>query len=167
MAAPPGPFCVQVWYGLSQSTISHEPSTGKRRNRLSITQANVQVYACILAQTQTQRYTFYRRPSQRVSQLVLLSPVSHKGLHQGWTQNFNLSPSYSLHKSLYHSLFFFLSLSLSLSLSNHNSNSIHNFETQNQKNNNTCFGAYLYSASTQRGNLHPAGWPILFWLSVM
>ena len=25
----------------------------------------------------------------------------------------------------------------------------------------TCFGAYLYSAGTQYGNLHPAGWPIL------
>ena len=26
----------------------------------------------------------------------------------------------------------------------------------------TCFGADLYSVSTQHGNLHPAGWPILF-----
>ena len=24
------------------------------------------------------------------------------------------------------------------------------------------FWAYLYSAGTQHGNLHPAGWPILF-----
>ena len=46
-------------------------------------------------------------------------------------------------------------------VSYHNPNSIHNFGRQNQKNNNTCFGAYLYSASTQHGNLHPARWPIL------
>ena len=40
------------------------------------------------------------------------------------------------------SLFFF---------SNHSSNSIYNFRAQNQKNNNMFWG-----------NLHPAGWPILF-----
>ena len=71
--------------------------------------------------------------------------------------NFSLSPSYShsFHKSLYHKFFFFL-------FSNHSSISIHNFGTQNQRNNNTCFGAYLYSTSNQHGNLHRAGWPILF-----
>ena len=31
---------------------------------------------------------------------------------------------------------------------------IHNFEMPNQKNNNTCLGAYLYSAGTQHGSLH-------------
>ena len=41
--------------------------------------------------------------------------------------------------------------------SNHNSNYIYNFGTQTQKNKNTCFGACLYSAGTQHGNLHPAG----------
>ena len=71
----------------------------------------------------------------------------------GLNTNFNLSPIHSFHKSLYHKYFF---------SSNDSSNSIHNFGTQNQKNNNTCFGACLYSVSTQHGNLHPAGWPILF-----
>ena len=37
--------------------------------------------------------------------------------------------------------------------SNHNSNYIHNFGTQTQRNNHTCFGANLHSASTQHGNL--------------
>ena len=46
--------------------------------------------------------------------------------------------------------------------SNDSSNSIHSFGTQNQKNSNTCFGAYLYSVGTQHRNLHPTGWPILF-----
>ena len=36
------------------------------------------------------------------------------------------------------------------------------FGMQTQKNNNKYFGAYLYSAGTQHGNLHPAGWPILY-----
>ena len=26
----------------------------------------------------------------------------------------------------------------------------------------SCFGGYLYSAGTQHGKMHPAGWPILF-----
>ena len=56
-----------------------------------------------------------------------LSPVSHKGLHQGWTQT-----------SLYHQVIHFTS------------------------HHNTFFLAYLYSAGTQHGNLHLAGWPILF-----
>ena len=46
--------------------------------------------------------------------------------------------------------------------SSHSSNSIHTSEHKTRKNNNTCFGAYWYSTSTQHGNLHPAGWPILF-----
>ena len=60
------------------------------------------------------------------------------------------SPNYSFHKSLHHTSFFLRP----------QSNSIHSFKTQTQK--NTCFWAYLYSAGTQHGNLHPAGWPILF-----
>ena len=65
-----------------------------------------------------------------VSQLVgALSPVSHKGLHQGWTQTSLCFQSYSFHEPSYHK---------------------------------SCFWAYLYSAGTQHGNLHPAGWSILF-----
>ena len=41
------------------------------------------------------------------------------------------------------------------------SNSIHNFGMKTDKN-KTCFWAYLFSAGTQQGKLHPAGWPILF-----
>ena len=33
-------------------------------------------------------------------------------------------------------------------------NYIHNFEMLTQKNNNACFGAYLYSAGTLHQNLH-------------
>ena len=78
-------------------------------------------------------------------------PNQPQGITSGLNTDFSLSPIYSTsHYTT--SLFFF---------SNHSSNSIHNFGTQNQKNNNTCFGAYLYSVNTQHGNLHPAGWPIL------
>ena len=84
-------------------------------------------------------------------------PSQPQRITSGLNTNLNLSPSYSCHKSLYHKLLFFVFFS------NHNSASIHNFGTQNQKNNNTCFRAYLYSMSTQQGNLHPAGWLILFY----
>ena len=50
----------------------------------------------------------------------------------GLNTNFTLSPSYSFHKSLHHKSCFFF------------------------------FLAYLYSAGTQHGNLHPARWSILF-----
>ena len=72
--------------------------------------------------------------------------------------NFYLSPCYSFHKSLCYTSFFFFFCCCS----NHSSNLIHSFGTQNQKNSNTYFGPDLYSASTQHGNLHPAGWPTLF-----
>ena len=73
-----------------------------------------------------------------------LSPTDHKGLYQGWKQT-------SIHLLVIHSTnrhttsFFF---------SNHNSNYIHNFGTQTQKNNSTCFGAHFYSVGTQHRNLH-------------
>ena len=66
--------------------------------------------------------------------------------------NFSLSPCPSS-TSHYTTTFFF---------SNHNSDCTHKFGTQTQKNNNTCFGACLYSSDTQHGNLHPAGRPKLF-----
>ena len=85
-----------------------------------------------------------------VSHLVgALDRVNLKGLHQGWTQT-------SVYLQVIHSTSHYTEYQ------KHSSNCIHNFETQNQKNNNTCFGAYWYSASTQHRNLHPAGWPILF-----
>ena len=34
--------------------------------------------------------------------------------------------------------------------------------TSHHRSTNHVFLAYLYAASTQHGNLHPAGWPILF-----
>ena len=58
-----------------------------------------------------------------------LSPVNHKGLHQGRT-----------HTSLYLQVIHFTS----------------------HQTTGHFFLAYLYSAGTQHGNLHPAGWPILF-----
>ena len=67
---------------------------------------------------------------QLVSELVgTLSPVSHKGLHQGWKQT-----------SIYLQVIHFTS---------------HHTTSQ-------LFWAYLYSAGPQHGNLHLAGWPILF-----
>ena len=67
-----------------------------------------------------------------------LSPVNHKGLHQGWQQT--LSYLHVIHSTSHYATSFFFS--------NYNSNSIHNFGTQTQKNNKTCFGAYFYSAGT-------------------
>ena len=63
-----------------------------------------------------------------------------------------------IHSTSHYTTSFFLSFFFL----NHSSNSIHNFGKQNQKSNNTFYGAYLYSTSTQHGNLHPAGWPIWF-----
>ena len=63
----------------------------------------------------------------RSSFVGALSPVSHKGLHQGWTQT-----------SLY--------LQVSHFTSHHTISLFFLF-----------FLAYLYSAGTQHGNLHPAG----------
>ena len=66
---------------------------------------------------------------QLVSELVgALSPVNHKGLHQGWTQT-------SISKLVISQVIIPQSYG---------------------------FLAYLYSAGTQHGNLHPARWPILF-----
>ena len=73
-----------------------------------------------------------------------LSPVNQKGLYQGWKQA-SIYPLV-IHSTRHHTT--------SLLFSNHNSNYTHNFGTQTQKNNNTCFGAHLYSAGTQHRNLH-------------
>ena len=73
---------------------------------------------------------------RRVSQFVgALSPVNHKGLHQGWTPTSLSLHVYSFHMSLYHNSCFLLLL---------------------------LFWAYLYSAGTQHWKVHPTGWPILF-----
>ena len=87
------------------------------------------------------------------SQLVgILNPVNHKELHQGWKQT-------SVYLQVIHSTSHYTTNRFT---ANNNSRSIHSFGTQTQKNSHTCFGAYLYSTSTQHGNLHPTGWPILF-----
>ena len=64
-----------------------------------------------------------------VSQIGVLSPVNHKGLHQGWPQT-----------SHYFQVIHFTS--------DHTTSHV--------------YWAYLYSAGTQHGNLHTAGWTILF-----
>ena len=76
---------------------------------------------------------------------LCLEPGQPQKITSRLNTNFSLSPSYLFHKSLYH-----------IFSPNYSSNSMHNVGTQNQKNNSLYFGAYLYSASTQRGNLHPA-----------
>ena len=68
------------------------------------------------------------------------SPISHKWLHQGLKQT-------SVYLQVIHSTSHYTT---NLFLSNYSSNSIHNFGTQTQKNNNTCFGACLFSAGTQQ-----------------
>ena len=55
-------------------------------------------------------------------------PSQPQRITSGLSTNFNLSPSYSFHKPLYHKSFF---------SSKHSTNSIHNFRMQNQRNNNT------------------------------
>ena len=82
-----------------------------------------------------------------------VEPSKRQRITLGLNINFNLFPSYSLRKSLYHKSFFF-SLKHTSNLS-----SIWQRKTKQQQN-NTCFEAYFYSASTQHGNLHPAGWPM-------
>ena len=71
---------------------------------------------------------------RRISKLVgALSPVNHKGLHQGWTQtSFCLKVvHFKSHDTTSDFLLLFVL-------------------------------AYLYSTGTQHGNLHAPGWPILF-----
>ena len=83
-----------------------------------------------------------------VSQLVgALSPVNHKGLHQGWTQTslYLKVIHFTSHHTICLFVFLFLFVCLFVFLGGL-----------------LLFFAYLYSAGTQHGNLHPAGWPILF-----
>ena len=77
-------------------------------------------------------------------------PSQPQTITSGLNTNFNLSPSYSLHKSLYHksSFFFFFFF---ISLSNHTSNSIHNFGTQNQKNKHMFWSLYIFREHSTRG----------------
>ena len=58
----------------------------------------------ITARTNQTKCTKLKLPlNGQVSELVgALSPINHRGLHQGWTQTFTLSPSYSFYKSSYH-----------------------------------------------------------------
>ena len=75
-------------------------------------------------------------------------PSQTKRIISGLKTNFNLSPSHSLHKSSYHkSLFPKPQLRLYPQFRN---------ASPENNNNNTCSGAYLYSAGTQHGNLHSA-----------
>ena len=62
-----------------------------------------------------------------------MSPVNYKGLHQGWTQT-------SLHLKV-------------INFISHHTTSIFYYYYSL---------AYLYSAGTQHGNLHPARWPVSF-----
>ena len=63
-------------------------------------------------------------------------PSQPQRITSGLNTNLTLSPSYSFHKSSYHKSCFVVVVVV-------------------------VFLAYLYSAGTQHGNLHPAGWPIL------
>ena len=81
-------------------------------------------------------------------------PSQPQGITSGLNANFNLSPIHSTsHYTTSVCFCFFSKPQLKF---------YPQFWMQNQKNNNTCFGAYLHSASIQHGNLQPAEWPILF-----
>ena len=68
-------------------------------------------------------------------------PSQPQRIPSGLNTNFTLSPSHSFHKSSYHTLAQVISCCLFVVVG---------------------FFAYLYSAGTQHGNLHPAGRPISF-----
>ena len=73
-----------------------------------------------------------RQPVQPCSVVSwCFEPSQPQRIPSGLNTNFNLSPNFSFHKSLYHKSFF--------PPLNHTSNSIHNFGTQNQKNNKHLF----------------------------
>ena len=76
-------------------------------------------------------------------------PSQPQRITSGLSRNFNLSPSYSFHKSLYHKSFFTQATAQRLS-------TISERKTK-PENKNTCIGAYLYSIGNRHGNLHLAG----------
>ena len=83
---------------------------------------------------------------QRVSYLVgALSPVSHKGLYQGWKQTFLLE-NYST-TTIPQVSFSQTTTQTIATISEHKPWKL-------QQQNHTCFGAYLYSEGTKHGNLH-------------
>ena len=80
-------------------------------------------------------------------------PSQAQCIRSGLKTNFNLSPSYSVHKSSYHrSQFLKPQLKFCPQFRN----------AKPEKQQYVFWSLYLYSANTQHGNLHPAGWPILF-----
>ena len=79
-------------------------------------------------------------------------PSQPQKITSGLNTNFNLSLGYSFHMSWYESFLLKPQIKFYPKFRN----------AKPEKNNTTCFGAYLYSASTQHGNLYPTGRPILF-----
>ena len=71
-------------------------------------------------------------------------PSQPQRIISGLKTNFNLSASYSSHKSLYHKSFSQTTTPIIPTIS----------ERKPRKKHNTWFGACLYSAVTQHGNLH-------------
>ena len=81
----------------------------------------------------------------------------HKGLYQGWKET-------SIYPLVSHSMSHYFT---SLFFSNRNSNYIHDFGTETQNNNNTCFGACLFLRALKTGTCNCClqwwtGWPVLF-----
>ena len=108
-------------------------------------------------QLQHRQWTWRRQHLQRwVSYLVRLNPVNPQRITSGLRRNFSLSPCYSFHKS------HFLKLQIQFYSQFRNGNPKRR-KNKKTKNNNKCFGAYLYSAGTQNRNLRLAGWTILFY----
>ena len=89
-------------------------------------------------------YNFYTEEKERVSQLVswYFEPSHSQRITSGLNTNFNLSASHSFHKSLNHKPFF--------PPTNHSSNYIHNFGTQNQKNNKMLWSLFIAREHSRR-----------------
>ena len=128
------PMCQQTRSSVVYNLLPLEPNENKT--------------GCLLYQSECVVSLFFTRIATTTSSSLVSGccEPSHPQRITSWLKtNFNLSPSYSFHKSLYHrSLFLKLKHKL-----------YPQFWMQTQKN-NTCIGAYLYSAGTQHWNLHLA-----------
>ena len=80
-------------------------------------------------------------------------PGQPQKITSGLNTNFSLSPSYSFHKSIITPQVIFAQTAAQI---------LSTISERNTRNIITRFGADFFSASPQHGNLHPAGWLILF-----
>ena len=134
---------VQVSFPLFCATLQEEPTILHVKSFLHFMDSPLHSYKVC---------QFYPRLRSACAESLLVSwcfePSQPQRITSGLNTNFNLSPSHSFHKSLDHKSFL-LKPQLKFYPQFRNA--------KPEKNDNTCFGSYLYSASTHHGNLHPAG----------